>query len=99
MNAGTLTAKEIAEAVKRCDRRRRRPWVIGGLIVAIVFLLPPFVERLGNNGALLRAKKASAQSAAVIIINAIDQFHTDYDFLPAPTSAVKGHDVETDTSA
>lgn len=47
---------------------------------------------------MIRAK-ASAQSAAVTILNAIDQYHTDYDFFPAPTSAVKGHDIETDSTA
>ncbi len=31
------------------------------------------------------------------IYNAIDQFHTEYDHLPAPTSAVKGKDWDSDS--
>jgi hypothetical protein len=39
-----------------------------------------------------RAKKTSAMTASTTVINAINQFETDYDRLPQPISATKGTD-------
>ena len=46
-----------------------------------------------------RGKKTGASAAITTVLNAISQFETDYDRFPQPTSATKGTDCESDTSA
>src|SRR5262245_11081756 len=46
-----------------------------------------------------KGKKTEATACCTAVINAINQFEMDYDRYPAPVSATKGTDCETDTSA
>ncbi len=78
---------------RRCDRCRRWPWLI---FWGVVVLLLIGVAKQGSS-LTPKALKYDAQATAMAIDNAIDQFYTEYDHLPAPTSAVKGKDWNSDS--
>lgn len=68
------------------------------VVISIIALL--VVGAFGAYGFVMeRAKKADAQAAAMAVYNGVDQYHTQYDYLPQPSSATKGTDCDTDTSA
>ena len=68
------------------------------VVVAIIALL--VTGAFGAYGFVIeRAKRADAQATCMAVYNAIDQYHTEYDYLPQPTSATKGTDCQSDTSA
>jgi len=79
---------------------RSRGFTLIELLVVITIIALLVTGAFGAYGFVMeRAKKAAAQATCVTLINAIDQYHTDYDFLPSPTSATKGTDCESDTTA
>lgn len=68
------------------------------VVISIIALL--VTGAFGAYGFVMeRAKKAAAQATAMTIINAIDQYQSEYDILPQPASATKGTDCTSDTSA
>ena len=68
------------------------------VVIAIIALL--VTGAFGAYGFVIeKAKKADAQSTCMAVYNAIDQYHTEYDYLPTPTSATKGTDCQSDTTA
>ena len=68
------------------------------VVIAIIALL--VTGAFGAYGFVIeKAKKADAQSTCMAVYNAIDQYHTEYDYLPQPTSATKGTDCESDTTS
>ena len=68
------------------------------VVISIIALL--VTGAFGAYGFVMeKAKKADAQAAAMAVYNAVDQYHTEYDYLPQPSSATKGTDCDSDTSA
>lgn len=68
------------------------------VVVAIIALL--VTGAFGAYGFVIeRAKRADAQASCMAVYNAIDQYHTEYDYLPQPTSATRGTDCVSDTSS
>ena len=68
------------------------------VVIAIIALL--VTGAFGAYGFVIeRAKKADAQATCMAVYNAIEQYNSEYDYLPQPTSATKGTDCESDTSA
>jgi len=79
---------------------RSRGFTLIELLVVVSIIALLVTGAFGAYGFVMeRAKKADAQTACVTVINAIDQYHTDYDYLPRPTSATTGTDCDSDTSA
>src|SRR5690349_13456658 len=68
------------------------------VVIAIIALL--MAGAFGAYGFIIeKAKKTAAQTACMTVYNAIDQYHTEYDYLPTPTSATKGTDCQSDTTS
>ena len=68
------------------------------VVIAIIALL--VTGAFGAYGFVIeRAKKADAQATCMAVYNAIDQYNSEYDYLPQPTSATKGTDCQSDTSS
>jgi prepilin-type N-terminal cleavage/methylation domain-containing protein len=68
------------------------------VVITIVALL--VTGAFGAYGFVMdRAKRADAQGACMTVYNAIDQYHSQYDYLPEPMSATKATDCKSDTSA
>lgn len=79
---------------------QRRGFTLIELLVVVTIIALLAAGAYGAYSIMIeRGKKAAASSACVAVINAISNFETDYDRLPLPTSAQKGTDVATDTSA
>lgn len=79
---------------------RRRAFTLIELLVVISIIALLVVGAFGAYGFVMeKAKRADAQAACMTLLNAIDQYHTDYDLLPQPISATKGTDCDSDTSA
>lgn len=79
---------------------RRRGFTLIELLVVIAIIALLVTGAFGAYGFVIeKAKKADAQSTCMAVYNAIDQYHTEYDYLPQPTSATKGTDCVSDTSA
>ena len=92
-----MSPSEIEQAVRRCDRRHRWPWLFFWGFLLMVVITNVFM----NHGGVItpRALRADSQATSLAIFNALDQFHTEYDCLPMPTSGEKGRDWDTDSSA
>lgn len=68
------------------------------VVISIIALL--VTGAFGAYGFVMeKAKKAEAQSTAMTVYTAVDQYHREYDYLPQPSSATKGTDCDSDTSA
>ena len=90
-----MSPREIEQAVKRCDRRRRWPWIVlCAVVVAMVIVGTRPISIFPERGL-----KSDALVTALAVINAVKQFQMENDCLPAPTSAVQGHDGDSDTGA
>jgi prepilin-type N-terminal cleavage/methylation domain-containing protein len=76
----------------------RRGFTLIELLVVIAIIALLVTGAFGAYGFVMeKAKKADAQAACMAVSNGIDQYHTEYDYLPQPTSATKGTDCTTDT--
>jgi hypothetical protein len=89
-----MTSREIEQAVRRCNFRRRWPWLVFWGVVAALFIAGSLTmsPRI-TPGAL----KTDAQSSALAICNAVHGYKMDFDRLPRPVSGVTGHDWDTDS--
>ena len=88
-----MSPREIEQAVKRCDRRRRWPWIVFWTVIVALII----AGGLGTHGPLHKGKKTDALVTTKALINAVEQFQMDYDYLPQPTSAVQNQDCDSDT--
>ena len=78
----------------------RRGFTLIELLVVIAIIALLVAGAYGAYGFVIeKAKRSDAQAACMAVYNAIDQYHTEYDYLPEPTSATKGTDCESDTTA
>ncbi len=69
-------------------------WLVAIFLLTVAFAWWQFQSQIG------RAMRADTQATCMAVYNALDQFRTEYDHLPAPRSAaVKGQDWHTDSSA
>lgn len=67
------------------------------VVISIIALL--VTGAFGAYGFVMeKAKKSDAQAACMAVYNAVDQYHTEYDYLPQPSSYAKGSDTTSDTS-
>ena len=68
-------------------------WFAGLLLLFVIFAFWQF------HGYVNKVVRADAQSTTMAIYNAVDQYHAEYERLPAPESATIGRDWDTNSSA
>jgi len=78
---------------------RRGFTLIELLVVVTIIALLAAGAYAGYSVMIERGKKTDAHSTSLAVLNAIEQYQMDYDYLPQPTSATKGTDCPTDTGA
>lgn len=78
----------------------RRAFTLIELLVVVSIIAMLAAGAYGAYSIMIeRGKKTGAMAAITAVLNGISQFETDYDRFPQPTSATKGTDCETDTTA
>lgn len=78
----------------------RRGFTLIELLVVVTIIALLAAGAYGAYSVMLeKGKKTDAQTTSKAVVNAIEQYEMDYDYLPMPTSATKGTDCDTDTSA
>ena len=91
-DAGCPAASELSREMPRgCGIGSL--WFAGLLLLFVIFAFWQF------QGYVNKAVRADAQSTTMAIYNAVDQYHAEYERLPAPESATIGRDWDTNSSA
>jgi prepilin-type N-terminal cleavage/methylation domain-containing protein len=85
----------------RSSRRRpSRGFTLIELLVVIAIIAVLVTSAFLAFGPMLdKAKETETRSMARAIVTAVEQFESDYDRLPEPSSATKNTDCESDTTA